>query len=614
MLSAVCLLLVSVSAGHWNLWIDQSHRDFQAGREYYQVRNDAVTEDADARGLRAWEIGTNWWSPACGGLRILEKDFDLDDNGWKDVILSDNTGSCELRLFWNDGGRFPTRTTLFTAPYECEQATHVADLNGDGIEDILAACGTYSQTSYIFYGTADPHRFRRDSVLTQSHAYGAQQVLPVDLNKDGHLDLWITATDEAWIQYGPDLGFRAPDRVISVPDGGYLCTQVFADVNYDGYVDAVLGQDNGPYVTIAWGPGFTRFQRLEGSNCWDPAVADLNADGWLDILAPAQDTKFIYWGSQNDFSESRRTEFDGSAEGSSAVADFDNDGVLDIVLCEIGSWDMGPSRVLYGPGYQRGVTLLGGCVVPADYNNDGWPDLLMSFYHPAAKLYWNREGRFSPTDYTTLAAVPDDGIVDELGNTWDRGNTERFMSRVHDILPGGTVQGGANECCLKVGVYGELPGGNDISVQVRASLDGRHWSPWRPPFGAVPCGAIAGGNLPCFGRFFQYRLQAELDHNRTTLLSVDSVKCFVELDAASVVQQPDRNPPASTLETRPNAFRATVLSSARLRVYDASGRLCRDLLLPAGEHLVTLDACPGIYTGQLEAEAGVLTRRLVVTR
>ncbi len=90
----ISLLLISVNQ---NLWIDKTHQDFQSGKEYYYTGGDEIQNWDEAK-LRTWQLGAYFWSPSDGGLRILRRDLDIDDNGYKDIVLSWNwyQGDTEL--------------------------------------------------------------------------------------------------------------------------------------------------------------------------------------------------------------------------------------------------------------------------------------------------------------------------------------------------------------------------------------------------------------------------------------------------------------------------------------------------------------------------------------
>lgn len=93
------------------VWVEKTHSDFADGWEYYYVDGDTSTV-WDTNKLRIWDIGAYVYSPISGGLRIIGRDWDLDDNGWLDVILCDYSPN-KADIYWNSGAGFST--TNFTA-------------------------------------------------------------------------------------------------------------------------------------------------------------------------------------------------------------------------------------------------------------------------------------------------------------------------------------------------------------------------------------------------------------------------------------------------------------------------------------------------------------------
>ena len=125
-----------------------------------------------------------------------------------------------------------------------------------------------------------------------------------------------------------------------------------ADLNADGWLDMIVGggwdseQFGRPtqHISILWGSreGYSedRILRLEGYDPLEHAVADLNRDGFLDIVTSnyhAYFTRsipaFIYWGSaEGSYSESRRSHLPAESSGALTVADLNQDGWYDIVV------------------------------------------------------------------------------------------------------------------------------------------------------------------------------------------------------------------------------------------------------------------------------------------
>lgn len=616
----ISLLLISVNQ---NLWIDKTHQDFQAGKEYYYVQGDTV-QNWNARNLRIWQLGAYFWSPSDGGLRILRRDLDIDDNGYKDVILTFSSYSGDtsnnILIYWNFGDSFssvPTRLPNYR--FGCSQGIHIADLNGDGYEDILIGEGCYSNTSYIFYGTQNPSVFTKDSVYTDYLVYGAQDLFPIDINGDGFLDLWIPGQDKVFILYGPNLSYRRPDVILNIP-GNYLHHTVFADVNNDSYLDAIIGADGSNVFTIAYGPYFRRIQQLASAEPWEVSVADINQDGYLDLLSAACGENYIYWGSLQGYSINNRYSLYGPFEGACDIEDLNNDGILDLAIGEINVWTVGNSYVRYGPNYRSNYQILpGGSVVAADWNNDGYKDLLMYWFDPGAKLFWNRNGSFDSTDYTFFNSCPSDGIVEDFGNLWDRSNKERYLSRVLEI-PQYRVSNTnfeKAESSFQIGVYGYLPDGITLSTMVRSSVDGIKWTAWSSPSGAVPQGAIAGGTVMTLGQYFQYRLIAQLDYHHTTMFVVDSVKGFSNSSIQFIAEKngyTNQEIKNNEISIKGNSAFINLITNGKYVVYDVSGRQTKSLNLSPGRYEMPIANTQGVYFVNLIANSNIDKKKAIVTK
>ena len=231
-----------------------------------------------------------------------------------------------------------------------------ADLNRDGYLDLVVTqgigWGESASTGLVLWGGPQGFERRRSTKLKLS-ADISQSPTIADFNKDGHLDLLFPDVDSpnTDIFWGSDDGSYSSKRQVHLMIHSSSAFEV-ADLNADGWLDAIYGgiyddQNFGRpmrYALLVWGglEGFSRERstRLEAFESEEQAVADLNRDGYLDIVMtnyhgyttrtlPA----FIYWGGENgSYSESRRSHLPAESSGPLTIADLNQDSWFDIVV------------------------------------------------------------------------------------------------------------------------------------------------------------------------------------------------------------------------------------------------------------------------------------------
>src|SRR5439155_1608676 len=121
----------------------------------------------------------------------------------------------------------------------------VADVNGDGIPDVLAANkGDYvagSSTVSVLLGTGKGAFAPQTSLQT---GFGPQSLMAADLNSDGQPDLAITNFNDDSVSVllgNGDGAFRAPQ---AFPAGDGPISLAAGDVNGDGRPDLVVADFN----------------------------------------------------------------------------------------------------------------------------------------------------------------------------------------------------------------------------------------------------------------------------------------------------------------------------------------------------------------------------------
>ncbi len=257
----------------------------------------------------------------------------------------------------------------------------VGDIDNDGLPDLFFTGNMVSSRLYVNKGNMRFEDITESAgVKTNRWATGATMV---DINDDGYLDIYVCASgsegskgkDRANLLFinNGDHSFTEAAARYGIADTGFTTNAVFFDYNGDGYLDLFL-LNNSP----------KDFARGE-ADTHPLGVRSDSPGGWNQLYRNNGDGTFT-----NASREAGILRQVGYGLGA-VVADVNRDGRPDLYV----SNDVAPNDVLYinnGDGtftdkagaWIKHASFAGMGVDIADFNNDGWPDIMQVDMLPAA--------------------------------------------------------------------------------------------------------------------------------------------------------------------------------------------------------------------------------------
>jgi hypothetical protein len=296
----------------------------------------------------------------------------------------------------------------------------VADVNKDGKPDLIVACAK-RHIVVLLGDRKGGFRPAKGSPIQLTHSLGEMAL--GDINGDGNLDLALADHDRYSVSLllGDGKGGvkPAPGSPVVMKNGEHPHTHglALADVNGDGALDLITGNTDDNDVAVALGDGTGRFAPAPGSpfsaggGAGYVALADVNGDGNLDIIAPTKGGVTVLLGDgKGGFRPAPGSPFSaGGGAGYVALADVNGDGNLDIIA----QIDKSRVAVLLGDGkggfrHAPGSPLDLGSrawgVAVADVNGDGKADLVAATVDTVRVLLGDGHGSFTPAPGSPFSA------------------------------------------------------------------------------------------------------------------------------------------------------------------------------------------------------------------
>ncbi|HEX5233846.1 MAG TPA: FG-GAP-like repeat-containing protein [Silvibacterium sp.] len=331
------------------------------------------------------------------GLVVSAVTGDFEHNGLIDVAvlvsatINNGGGPNNLTIFLNDGtGKLTQSATyaLNSTPSGYNHPILVAgDINNDGRTDVTVV---YTGVT----GTAVPYISQGNGKFTKGSARSAGDS-PItaawgDFNKDGYGDIAVSTPTGFNILFGSSTGkftgskftsFQTP--IASLGAGSSIAP---VDFDKDGNLDLAVSANNG--VDLFWGAGNGTFLTVSSyaSDGGALIAADVNGDGKPDLITSSfYRTSVLYNLGHRGFRGAPNTH---SPNANGIVAgDFNRDGKLDVAVVNTptcaapcnGNVTVLPGEGVYfngGPSYTIGMH--GSAIAAGDLNGDGILDLVVT--------------------------------------------------------------------------------------------------------------------------------------------------------------------------------------------------------------------------------------------
>jgi len=390
--------------------------------------------------------------------------FDYDNDGWPDIFLVNGTkigqatGTVGYLYHNNHDGTFTNVTAsagLKTGGWG--QGVCVGDYDNDGFDDFYV---TYYGKNRLYHneGNGKFKEVAESAGVAGSGAEWSTGCAFIDYDGDGLLDIVVARYVDFKLETAP------------LPGQNPSCVWKGAPVMCGprGLKPArnalYRNLGNGKFADVTTKAGI---DKSSGHYCFSVSTLDYNNDGWPDIYIACDSAPNILYRNNGDGTFTDTAVVSGVAYNEdgreqagmgTTVADYDGDGQLDIFKTNFSddtstlyhnNGDGTFSDVTYAAGVAANTEYLGWGAMFFDYDNDGWPDLVLanghvypevetyklgSTYEEPRLLYHNNgKGKFEDVSKSGGGGItaPWAGRGLAIGDLWNNGRLAVLISNMN---------------------------------------------------------------------------------------------------------------------------------------------------------------------------------------
>ena len=409
---------------------------------------------------------------------------DYNNDGWIDLYVTDPIN--KNTLYRNNGnGTFSVsdltdQVALFNT---YSQGAIFADYDNDGWKDLLVVNWGQDHLFHNEQGTRFVDVSLQAGIIDDRNSKSASWG---DYDNDGYLDLYIAN----WSCY-PKCGRQfdgEPDRLYhnngngtftevtdflngGITGAGFIAS--FTDYDNDGDLDIYLVNDE--FINAAgnklWrndGPGckgwcFTQMAKEANVNAevfgMGLAVGDYNNDGNMDFyysnVGPMELLKNKGDGTFENVAKQAGVDFPNGIAWGTVFLDYNNDGWRDIYLSiadTANHKDVGANKLFRNNA--DGTFTNVACsnestdirisigVAYADYNHDGWVDLVVGNADEGYRLYKNQQGQSSDNHWLSIELVGAGSVNRDAVGSRVYVTTPNGITQMQDVISGSSVMAG----------------------------------------------------------------------------------------------------------------------------------------------------------------------------